>query len=828
MKNDTLQPSENLANHFAPYREEAPLISLPEVEKLLTGSATLKNHPPTPSFFRRGSFFNNRRILMTLSGIAGLATFSYFAFFSNHFNGTIGTTATNGPNTTQRSYLTQPSHDLATDTRSQLATPASTTAKHTSQLLKTGNVHGPWSAGNDQFYADLSPEELAKLGIVVNADTVIAYKLPPNKPLESMQLTAHSIGGGNAKATLPAGVNPPSFFPVLMTRNNGHGAAFVIEEKGRTQEWGMVSDDEGQKMVRDWLQSPGTPGYSPIWFKTSSFKISDTSVEINKWTLEVGKNFAKPPMPFCVPNIDGLSESTKAALMQLANYYSGKAEKPDFTMPKNLFLNVDTVTPQNMLDEIDSEENDATMTHLRSTMARLNELVPVIVRPKGGSGAPDTNDFIFWYEPSEALFNALPPAQAVIFREKLNTPPHCMTSPNAVLTSAEVTFCVDHPQTVHITVRDLTGKDRISWDKAAITGDNVDTFSTATLASGMYLVTVKDDDGNERTRRMWIENTHPKEPGWEYENMKPDAEHAMETFSTFGGDTTDNIQKAILNITCIVMDNEKLASIGIENNDSLAAFYHSTTKAGTVDYVGVLRNSKVKSLSKDPIIDGVKPKFLQLNDITSVTVPTFHPLFVTDGRGVKRLFMTDFSNIPTFDAAENLRKIHEMNKKFDEADQLIPILLRADNSSDSVGSRDLIFWYKPTPEFLAALPDSERAVAQMMSSGTNNPPASATDVHGAIQEAIAYPNPSHGKFNVNVTLNAKRTITITLRNLLGQEAAPPVQTYQMGMSATPNSVTYTYSPWPTLDFSSVPEGVYLLDISSDQGERYIERVVIAH
>ena len=85
-------------------------------------------------------------------------------------------------------------------------------------------------------------------------------------------------------------------------------------------------------------------------------------------------------------------------------------------------------------------------------------------------------------------------------------------------------------------------------------------------------------------------------------------------------------------------------------------------------------------------------------------------------------------------------------------DQLIPILLRADNTSDSVGARDLIFWYKPTPEFLALLPDSARAVAQTMANGTNNAAASVTDVHGAIQQAIPFPNPSKGSFPVQLTL----------------------------------------------------------------------------
>ncbi len=508
MKNEPLQQSELLANHFAPYRAEAPLISAPEIEKLLAGSATA-DHPPTPSFFRRWNVTNIRRIIMTLSGLAGLAAISYFAFF----NTGQGNNVSNRTRTTYASRGAQPQSLIATPTTPEAPTPLQ---KATKLLRKTDNPHGPWSAGNDQFYADLSHEELAKLGIVVEGDTVIAYKLPANDTLEDMQLTAHSIGGGNTKATLPSGVNPPRFYPVLMTHNNGHGTAFVIEEKGQTREWGMVADDAGEKMVRDWLQSPGTPGYSPIWFKTTSFTISDT-IQINKWTLEVGKDFAKSPLPFCVPNIDGFSDSTKAALMQLANYYCGKAEKPNFTLPKNLFLKADTVTPQNMLDEIDSSENDGTMKHLHSTMARLNELVPVIVRPKGGSGAPDSNDYIFWYEPSDELFDALPQAQASIIRTKLNAPPHCISMPNEVLKIAEITYCVAEPQEVQVTVQDLTGKWLMIMNQLASVGDNVLRFPTETLPTGMYIVTVRDHDSTTRSQRLWVENAHPirtKDENW--------------------------------------------------------------------------------------------------------------------------------------------------------------------------------------------------------------------------------------------------------------------------------------------------------------------------
>src|ERR1700722_2657634 len=89
MKNNELHQSEELAKHFANYRDEAPLLSTPQIEKLLAERDMLPNQnpPPTPSLKSRGSNQSIvRRIIMTLSGITGLAAVAYLAFFSNLSN----------------------------------------------------------------------------------------------------------------------------------------------------------------------------------------------------------------------------------------------------------------------------------------------------------------------------------------------------------------------------------------------------------------------------------------------------------------------------------------------------------------------------------------------------------------------------------------------------------------------------------------------------------------------------------------------------------------------------------------------------------------------
>jgi hypothetical protein len=809
MKNEPLHHSENLVKLFAPYRDEAPLISTPEIEKLLADSATLNNHPPTPSFFRRGSLFNIRRIFMTLSGIAGLAAISYFAFFSTPSSNIKGT---QGTNTTQGPYLTHPSH---TTELSQLATPASIPAKHTSQLRKMGNPHGPWSAGNDQFYADLSREELAKLGIVVHGDSILTYKLNDKDSVTwsqfseysvpGIKIKGHSIGGGGILASAPPGVEAHRFYPILMTYSNGNGAAYRIED-GNNSECGMIGPEDLNKAFRVWLEKPGTPGLAALGFTSSSSMMTPCKncppIESDTIKIMVGKDLAPSPFPLIAPNIDSLSGNLQDALLQLAHYYEGSnVKQPSVTWPKNLSIKVDTFTARNLLDQMDEEENSGTMQHLRSIMARLNELVPVIVRPKGGSGAPDSNDYIFWYEPSEELFNALPTSQASIIRTKLNAPPHCISMPNEVLKIAEITYCVAEPQEVQVMVRDLTGKQLIGMSQLATAGDNVLQFSTETLPSGMYIVTVQDHDRTERSQRLWVENGHPKsykdvnwksnsphapdqmwfintdEPTAASNEITP-AEHTNEPTSA-NNEMTPAEHMVSLSIPSLTLDSAALSGIGVQSNSVLAAYYTQGSQPNAVNYMGVVRSwgAVIKTLSK--------------SSVTDVNVPSFGPSIVTDGIGRKRIFAGD-SNYS----------------------ELVPILLRAGTPSDTIGVTDLIFWYQPTPEFLSDLSDSARGIAQRLSgvNGTTN----TTDVHGAIQQAIAFPNPSKGQFAVKLTMSGARTLTFTLRNLLGQQAAPSVQARMVGTGEQ------------ALDFSTVAEGVYLLDISSDQGERYIERVVIAH
>ena len=354
-----------------------------------------------------------------------------------------------------------------------------------------------------------------------------------------------------------------------------------------------------------------------------------------------------------------------------------------------------------------------------------------------------------------------------------------------MLTQAEITYCVAEPQEVQVLVRDLTGKQYLLMSQLATAGDNVLSFTTETLPSGMYIITVYDKDGRERSQRLWVENAHPKE--LKDIQWKKNSPHAPN--QTWFANTDEPLMSSIssdamehttsLVIPSLELDSAALSKIGVQSNSTFAAYYIQDAQPNAVDFLGVVRTwgTIIQTLNKD--------------SVTNVTVPTFEPSLVTDGLGRKRIFAGDTNY-----------------------SELVPILLRVETSNDTIGPLDLIFWYQPSSAFLASLSDSARSIAKGLASV--NGTANGSDVHGAIQLAAVFPNPSKGRFSVQLTMSDARTLTFTLRNLLGQQTAPYVQARMDGSTEEP------------LDFSSVAEGVYLLDITSDQGERYIERVVIAH
>jgi hypothetical protein len=220
---------------------------------------------------------------------------------------------------------------------------------------------------------------------------------------------------------------------------------------------------------------------------------------------------------------------------------------------------------------------------------------------------------------------------------------------------------------------------------------------------------------------------------------------------------------------------------------------------------------------------------------------------------------------------------------------LVPIIVRTGRpytAADSAAKRwrpDVILWYDPTPEFLAALPDQMRrkllpeltaagqgdAVAEASSrttarlrdnnqqrratvphrvakdtaqsgsgagvtivdSARNDTPSPTGDdvvtggqyldawrtVDGAIISSMLYPNPTHQKTTLLLRLNAPRQLTIALHDLYGRKLRE-IMEFEM---TTPGERGVA------IDLGGIREGIYLISVMTEKGERVVQRVVLA-
>lgn len=125
----------------------------------------------------------------------------------------------------------------------------------------------------------------------------------------------------------------------------------------------------------------------------------------------------------------------------------------------------------------------------------------------------------------------------------------------------------------------------------------------------------------------------------------------------------------------------------------------------------------------------------------------------------------------------------------------VPIRIR--NTKSAGHPNELIFWYEPTPEITALLPNA--GVQQNM----NKPQPFALSI---------YPNPTSGAATVHYTIDGGKEAEFGIYNLLGQKKI------DCGASSGTGDLK--------LDLSKLEAGVYLLVTTTKDGERSIERIVL--
>ncbi len=132
-----------------------------------------------------------------------------------------------------------------------------------------------------------------------------------------------------------------------------------------------------------------------------------------------------------------------------------------------------------------------------------------------------------------------------------------------------------------------------------------------------------------------------------------------------------------------------------------------------------------------------------------------------------------------------------------------------------------IYWFEPTPDFLKAMPERvRRAIDRTGQEG--NPMPSALAETGNPDEAngllaSVYPNPvTESNLTVRYSLPASRRVAVSMYDLSGERI--------QNMSVTEEREKGTWEDH--LSLGDIPNGVYLLAVTTDKGEQSVQPIIL--
>lgn len=262
--------------------------------------------------------------------------------------------------------------------------------------------------------------------------------------------------------------------------------------------------------------------------------------------------------------------------------------------------------------------------------------------------------------------------------------------------------------------------------------------------------------------------------------------------------------------------------------------------------------------------------------VEGVEIPNFSPAIITDDLGGLRAIIYEddpeelrlrdlLRQNPDPAEAEELNrkrndlmdsKEREMRWKL-EIGSLVPVLVRSRHGQDHSVDKNIlvqqwrpnaIFWYEPRPEFLERLPDGVRMRIEREMQLADRLRRSASSVDGAgdskmrealvsdiegvvgkrpyldvlrgsagaLLETALHPNPAHGLTKLRYRLAAPRTMSLTLHDLAGQKLR------EIAVDQPKEE-----GEWEAdIDLAGLAKGMYLLWITTDKGERVVQRLII--
>ncbi len=148
----------------------------------------------------------------------------------------------------------------------------------------------------------------------------------------------------------------------------------------------------------------------------------------------------------------------------------------------------------------------------------------------------------------------------------------------------------------------------------------------------------------------------------------------------------------------------------------------------------------------------------------------------------------------------------------------VPILVK---SSDQ--QLQMILWYEPTDSFFASLPKpiADEIKLEYTAILANQPTPSCKyfevcqSVKGMINEYSVFPNPTNNELNVLIDLAEERKLTISLTDISGKI----VKNFSKDLVQSKGKKEYPFQ------IGDVSEGMYLLLIETDKGERVTQRII---
>lgn len=331
---------------------------------------------------------------------------------------------------------------------------------------------------------------------------------------------------------------------------------------------------------------------------------------------------------------------------------------------------------------------------------------------------------------------------------------------------------------------------------------------------------------------------------------------------------TDNaFLKNVAGIGMVELPAEDLARLGIRVID--AGIYWTSLRPGTSSPSFSIMTSTDFISDRSPF--NLFDRRISADSIASlkkgvgvVEVPDFAPIMITDDAGTYRMIF-EFQDDPASPEEKIANQIstligdtlntgveQRIIKDAISVGGLVPVLIRTGRTTSSADSLvptfppDAIFWYRPTAGFLERLPasvrsriDQEMAFAERLrkigNAGAENPElraAIASDIKarvgespyldvlresgGALAESSITPNPTHGNVTLKYRLSLPRTLSLTLHDITGRHLR------QLGFPGLKSAGQWQEE----LNLTGLANGIYLVVITTQQGERAIQRVVV--